>query len=137
MEEQNKLTFGYLEECDYRGKIHDRLKEVYNYPKYSCPFKRGDRFYFFKNDGLQNQSVLYTQETLDAEPTVPLGLLLLLPPSLHATRCRWSSLEGVSSNVMSCRVVCVSCACRVRVVCVSCVACRVSCARRSSWTPTR
>jgi prolyl oligopeptidase len=73
VEEQNKLTFGLLEECDYRGKIHDRLKEVYNYPKYSCPFKRGDRFYFFKNDGLQNQSVLYTQETLDAEPTVPLS----------------------------------------------------------------
>jgi prolyl oligopeptidase len=70
VEEQNKLTFGFLEECDYRGKIHERLKEVYNYPKYSCPFKRGDRFYFFKNDGLQNQSVLYTQETLDAEPTV-------------------------------------------------------------------
>jgi prolyl oligopeptidase len=91
VEEQNKLTFGLLEECDYRGKIHDRLKEVYNYPKYSCPFKRGDRFYFFKNDGLQNQSVLYTQETLDAEPTVPLAFSFFFP---QACTLRDASLEG-------------------------------------------
>jgi hypothetical protein len=124
VEEQNKLTFGFLEECDYRGKIHERLKEVYNYPKYSCPFKRGDRFYFFKNDGLQNQSVLYTQETLDAEPTVPIAF------SFFSQAWRLRDADGPRSRgchempfLMSCRVV----SCHVR----------VSCARRSSWTPTR
>jgi hypothetical protein len=88
VEEQNKVTFGLLEECDYRGKIHERLKEVYNYPKYSCPFKRGDRFYFFKNDGLQNQSVLYTQESLDAEPTVPTFSPPRSPPVCVCMRAR-------------------------------------------------
>jgi hypothetical protein len=71
VEEQNEVTFSFLEECEYRGKIHERLKETFNYPKYSCPNKSGDRFYFFKNDGLQDQPVLYTQESLEAEPTVP------------------------------------------------------------------
>lgn len=43
VEEQNKLTMPYLEQCAIRAQFHQRLTEVYNYPKYSCPYKRGKR----------------------------------------------------------------------------------------------
>ena len=43
MEEQNKLTMPYLEQCTIRSQFKQRLTELYNYPKYSCPYKRGDR----------------------------------------------------------------------------------------------
>ncbi len=70
VEEQNKVTFGYLEKISYRTKIKDRLTQLYNYPKYSSPFRRGEYFFFSKNDGLQNQSVLYIQKGLDGRPEV-------------------------------------------------------------------
>ncbi len=59
---QNKVTFAYLNKIPYRNKIKERLEELWNYEKYSAPFKRGDYTYFYKNDGLQNQSVLYRQK---------------------------------------------------------------------------
>ncbi|RUA11504.1 MAG: S9 family peptidase [Flavobacteriia bacterium] len=59
---QNKVTFAYLNKIPYRNKIKERLKELWNYEKYGAPFKRGDYTYFYKNDGLQNQSVLYRQK---------------------------------------------------------------------------
>ncbi|MBC7904567.1 MAG: S9 family peptidase [Gemmatimonadaceae bacterium] len=65
---QNAVTFGYLSKIAYRPLMKKRIEEVYNYPKYSAPFKNGDYFYFYKNDGLQNQSVLYRQKGLDAAP---------------------------------------------------------------------
>lgn len=68
VEEQNKVTFGYLERIPYRSKIKDRLQALYNYPKYYQPIRRGDNFFFFKNDGLQNQSVLYVQKGLEGQP---------------------------------------------------------------------
>ncbi|MCI5057194.1 MAG: S9 family peptidase, partial [Flavobacteriales bacterium] len=63
--EQNKVTFDYLSKLPMRDAIKDRLKELWNYPKYSSPFKRGDYYYFYKNDGLQNQYVLYRQKSLN------------------------------------------------------------------------
>ncbi len=66
---QNKVTFGFLEQIPYRGKIEDRLTELWDYEKYSAPFKRGDYTYFYKNDGLQNQSVVYRQKE-GGEPEV-------------------------------------------------------------------
>jgi ribosomal protein S12 methylthiotransferase len=75
VEEQNKVTFGYLEQIPFREKIKNRLTELWDYPKYSVTFKKGDRYFYFKNEGMQNQSVLYVQESLDAEPR------LLLDPN--------------------------------------------------------
>ena len=70
VEEQNQITFSYLGEIPVREQIKQRLTQLWNYEKYGSPFKEGDRYFYFKNDGLQNQSVLYTLTSLDAEPTV-------------------------------------------------------------------
>ena len=67
---QNEVTFDYLDAIPERAGIRARLEELWNYEKFGAPFKRGGRYYFFKNDGLQNQSVLYQQATLDDEPSV-------------------------------------------------------------------
>ena len=68
--EQNRVTFGYLKQIPARKAIEKRLTELWNYEKFSAPFKRGGRYYFRKNNGLQNQYVLYTQESLSAEPRI-------------------------------------------------------------------
>ena len=60
--EQNKVTQNYLSQIPFRDKIKKRLETLWNYEKYSAPFKEGDYTYFFKNNGLQNQSVLYRQK---------------------------------------------------------------------------
>lgn len=67
---QNKLTFSYLAAIPYREKIKSRLKELWNFPRYSTPFKKGKSFFFYKNDGTQNHQVLYRQESLASEPKV-------------------------------------------------------------------
>ncbi len=69
--EQNKVTFGYLDQIPFREKVKDRLTKLMNYPKYGAPFRAGKNWYFYKNDGLQNQSVLYIQHgSLEAKPEV-------------------------------------------------------------------
>lgn len=65
---QNKVTFDYLSKIPDREKIKSRLEKLWNYPKYSSPFKKADHYYFFKNDGLQNQSVMYRQKGLAGKP---------------------------------------------------------------------
>ncbi|XP_060804058.1 prolyl endopeptidase isoform X1 [Amyelois transitella] len=70
IEAENKITRPYLNACPVKDDIHERLTELWNYPKYSCPFRRGDRYFFFKNTGLQNQNVLYVQDSLDGEARV-------------------------------------------------------------------
>ncbi|MCK5840003.1 MAG: S9 family peptidase, partial [Bacteroidales bacterium] len=67
---ENEVTYSYLEEIEFREDIKERFTELWNYPKYGVPYKEGGKYFFSKNDGLQNQSVLYIQETLDAEPKV-------------------------------------------------------------------
>ena len=67
---QNEVTFGYLESIPFRGKIRDRLTQIWDYPRYSSPFRAGKYYFFFKNDGMQNQSVLYIQEGLEGEARV-------------------------------------------------------------------
>ncbi|GGD35881.1 prolyl oligopeptidase family serine peptidase [Flavobacterium orientale] len=59
---QNEVTFGYLDQIPFRKQIKERLEKVWNYERISAPFKEGDFTYFFKNNGLQNQSVLYRKD---------------------------------------------------------------------------
>ncbi|MFP5274763.1 prolyl oligopeptidase family serine peptidase [Coleofasciculus sp.] len=70
VEAQNKVTFGYLEDIPQRESLKQRITKVWNYEKYGIPYKEGNRYFYFKNDGLQNQSVLYTLTSLDGEPRV-------------------------------------------------------------------
>ena len=70
VEAQNKVTFGYLETIPYRPAIKARLTDIFNYPRYSSPFRVGENYFFSKNDGLQNQSVTYIQKGLDGPPEV-------------------------------------------------------------------
>lgn len=70
VEEQNRVTFGYLDKIPYREKLEARLTELYNYPRISAPFHRGETYFFTKNDGLQNQSVYYIQKGINGKPEV-------------------------------------------------------------------
>lgn len=76
VEAQNKVTFGYLNQIPFREDIKNRLTKIWDYPKFSVTFKKGDRYFYFKNDGMQNQSVLYVQESLEDDARV------LLDPNL-------------------------------------------------------
>jgi len=67
---QNEVTFAYLESIPFREKIRERLTQIWNYPRYGSPFRAGKYYLFFKNDGMQNHSVLYIQEGLEGEPRV-------------------------------------------------------------------
>ena len=79
VEAENKVTFAYLGKIRERPAIKARLTRLWNYERYGVPFKQGGRYFLTKNDGLQNQSVLYTMAALDAEPA-----LLLDPNKLSA-----------------------------------------------------
>jgi prolyl oligopeptidase len=79
IEAQNQLSFGYLAAIPQRDGIRRRLTALWDYARYGAPFKKKGRYFFFKNDGLQNQAVLYTQSALAAPPAV-----LLDPNTLSA-----------------------------------------------------
>ncbi|MEO1410839.1 MAG: prolyl oligopeptidase family serine peptidase [Bacteroidota bacterium] len=70
--EQNAVTFDYLQRIPYREAIRQRLEKLWNYERYGSPFERGGRYFYFKNDGLQNQAVLYIQDQLDSPPSLVL-----------------------------------------------------------------
>jgi prolyl oligopeptidase len=72
---QNAVTFGYLKSLKPRDAIRKRLTELWNYERfgtrgYATPFKKGGQYFYFRNDGLQNQDVLYTMQSLNDEPRV-------------------------------------------------------------------
>ncbi len=67
---QQKVTEAHIEAIPERDAIRARIEQLWNYERYSSPFKIGGRYFFYKNDGLQNQSVVYVQDTLDDEPRV-------------------------------------------------------------------
>lgn len=75
VQSQNEVTFSYLANIPYREKVRKRLEEIWNFPKYTPPFKKGGRYFFLKNNGLQNQAALYVQNDLQSEPE------LLLDPN--------------------------------------------------------
>lgn len=70
--QQNKLSFGYLEQIPYRSAWLQQLESLNNYPKYSSPYRKGEYYYYSKNDGLQNQSLLYRQKGLNGQPQLVL-----------------------------------------------------------------
>jgi prolyl oligopeptidase len=70
VEAENKVTFDYLSKIPFREKLKNHLTEITDYEKYGTPFKKNGKYYFYKNDGLQNQSILYVQETLNSEASV-------------------------------------------------------------------
>ncbi len=76
---ENELTFSYLEQIPQRAAIKDRLTELWDYERFGLPVKRGNRYFYTRNDGLQNQSALYVADSLEAEPR-----LLLDPNTLLA-----------------------------------------------------
>lgn len=67
---ENRLTTAFLSTTSVREKIKTRLTRLWNYPKYSVPIKHGERYFFWENDGLQNQPVFYMQKGLNAKPAV-------------------------------------------------------------------
>lgn len=76
---ENKLSFGFLEAIPARSVIKDRITKLWNYEKFGVPFRQGNRYFYTRNSGLQNQSVLYTVTSLDAQPQ-----LVLDPNTLSA-----------------------------------------------------
>ncbi|XP_072103314.1 prolyl endopeptidase-like [Mobula birostris] len=70
VEAQNQLTMPFLEKCRVRTRLKERMTELFDYPKYSCPCRKGNRYFYFHNSGLQNQYVLYVQDSLDGEARV-------------------------------------------------------------------
>jgi len=69
VKEENKVTFGYLEKIPYREEIKSRLEKIWNYEKFSAPSREGNYLYFSRNDGLQNQFVIYRQKEKE-EPEI-------------------------------------------------------------------
>jgi prolyl oligopeptidase len=67
---QNLITQDYLSKIPFRDALKTRFEKIWNFPRYGVPFKKGERYFYFKNDGLQNQSVLYMRESLEDEPQV-------------------------------------------------------------------
>lgn len=76
---QNKATYSYLDEIPARAQIKERLTRLWNFEKYDTPFKEGSRYFYGKNDGLQNQSVIYTATSLEAP-----GEVLIDPNTLSS-----------------------------------------------------
>ncbi len=70
VEAENAVTFAYLDRISFRANLRARLEELYNYPRYGAPSRRAGYYLFSKNDGLQNQSVLYIQRGPDGAPEV-------------------------------------------------------------------
>ncbi|KAL9225736.1 hypothetical protein vseg_001626 [Gypsophila vaccaria] len=68
--DQVKITDELLQECELRDKLKDSITELFDYPRYYAPFKRGDKYFYFHNSGLQPQSVLYVQDNLDGKAEV-------------------------------------------------------------------
>ncbi len=68
--EENKVTENYFSQVPFRDKLRARITELWDYPRVTTPVKKGDYYYFYKNDGLQNQPVLYRQKGLDGKPAM-------------------------------------------------------------------
>ena len=90
---QNKVSFDYLEAIPAREGFRRRLEELWNYPKRSAPIKAGEYFFSYRNDGLQNQAVIYRQQGLEGEASV-----FLDPNKVNAEGTTTLSISGVSKD---------------------------------------
>jgi prolyl oligopeptidase len=84
VDEENKVTQDYLSQIPFRNKIRDRLRTIWNFEKMSAPYLKGTRYFFTKNDGMQNQSVLYYKEGLNSEEKLLLNPNTLSPDGTTA-----------------------------------------------------
>lgn len=91
--EQNRLTDQFLE-GDVRSRLRDQLTALWNYPRYSVPERHGDRYFFSKNDGLQNQSVVFIRRNEESEPEVIIDPNTLSEDGTIAMSGRWFSYDG-------------------------------------------
>src|SRR6266566_2406340 len=94
VESENKLTDSFLATIPERGAIKNRLTQLWNYARYTAPFKEGGRYFYFQNSGLQNQSVLYVQDGRNAQPRVLLDPNLLSPDGTVALSGQAASDDG-------------------------------------------
>ncbi len=93
VEAENKVTFDFLNQISERARIKARLTKLWDFERFDIPFKESDRYFYFKNDGLQNQNVLYTLQTLAGQPQV-----LLDPNKLSADGTVALSGQAVSDD---------------------------------------
>ena len=94
-EQENKITNEYLSRCPSSRAINKRLTEMYNYPKYSVPFKRGGRYFYYHNTGLQNQSVMYVQDSLESDAKVWfIDSWCTAFGAKHILRSSWTPMRG-------------------------------------------
>ena len=93
IEAQNELTFEYLDDIPTREPLKKRLTDIWDYPKVGAPFKKGERYFQFRNSGLQNQNVLYVMDTPTAE-----GDVLLDPNTLSEDGTVSLNITSVSSD---------------------------------------
>jgi prolyl oligopeptidase len=94
IEAQNKVTLPYLEKIPQRAKYKERLTQLWNYERFGMPVKGGDRYFYTRNDGLQNQSVLYVADSLDGAPRVLLDPTTLLADGTAALAAWIPSEDG-------------------------------------------
>jgi prolyl oligopeptidase len=94
VEAENKLTFDYIRSAPQHAKIRARLSELWNYPRYSVPQREGSRYFYTKNDGLQNQAVLYRQESAGGAASVVLDPNTLSPDGTIALASQAYSRDG-------------------------------------------
>ncbi|MGV3773947.1 MAG: prolyl oligopeptidase family serine peptidase [Verrucomicrobiales bacterium] len=83
---QNDITFKYLEQIPAREQLRSRLKELWNYERFGVPSQQGGRYFLTRNDGLQNQSVLYQMKNLNDEPKLLLDPNKLSPDGTTALK---------------------------------------------------
>ncbi|MBN2664420.1 MAG: S9 family peptidase [Bacteroidales bacterium] len=93
IEDENKLTQDFLNQIPYRQQLFDRLEQIFNYEKVTAPYMRGGKYFSYKNNGLQNQYVLFVQDDLQSDPR-----LLLDPNTLSTDGTVALSTTGVSKD---------------------------------------
>jgi prolyl oligopeptidase len=94
IEAENKLTRGWIDAVPERAAIEKRITQLWNYERFGVPFKKGGRYFYTRNDGLQNQNVLYVADSLDAAPRMLLDPNVLRADGTVAVTGERASRDG-------------------------------------------